>query len=188
MGGDDRAHGRARTVKCGYENRLSGMPFTPFHLGPAVLMGFILLRYLDLPTFIVASVLVDLEPLAVLVFGLPGPLHGFFHSFFGTSVAAALLAWVMLRVRGFLEPVYVFLRLEGDGRPRKSLVAALLGTWSHVLLDAPLYGRMRPFYPFGGNPLFGVDLYLGLGAYRFCLLFGVAGVALFVARYIRARR
>ncbi len=167
---------------------MSGMPFTPFHLGPAVLMGFILLRYLDLPTLIVASVLVDLEPLTVLVFGLPGPLHGFFHSFLGASVAAALLAWVMLRVRGFLTPVYAYLRLEGDRRPRRFLVAARLGTWTHVLLDAPLYGDLRPFYPLGGNPLLGVDLYLGLGVYRFCLLPGVAGVALFVARYIRARR
>lgn len=151
------------------------------------MMGFILLRYLDLPTLIVASVLVDLEPLAVLVFGLPGPLHGFFHSFLGASVAAALLAGVMLRVRGFLEPAYVFLRLEGDGRPRRFLVSALMGTWLHVLLDAPLYGDLRPFYPLGGNPLLGVDLYLGLGVYRFCLLFGVVGVALFVSRFLWAR-
>ncbi len=90
------------------------MPFTPFHLGPAVLIGFILLRYTDLPTLIVASVLVDLEPLAVLVFGLPGPLHGFFHSFLGASVAAAVLTWAMLRVREFLKPAYAFLGLEGD--------------------------------------------------------------------------
>jgi len=165
-----------------------GMPFTPFHLGPALLIGFILLRYLDLPTFFVASVLVDLEPLAVLVFGLPGPLHGFFHSFLGASVAAVLLAVVMSRVRGFLEPVYVFLRLEGDRRPRRFLVAALLGTWSHVLLDSPLYWDIRPFYPLRSNPLFGVDLYLGLGVYRFCFLSGVVGVALFVARYLWARR
>ena len=155
------------------------MPFTPFHLGPAVLIVFILMRYLDLPTFIVASVLVDLEPLAVLVFGLPGPLHGFFHSFLGASVVAVLLAWGMLRVRGFLAPVYSFLRLEGDWRIRSFLVAALLGTWSHVLLDAPLYGDLRPFIPLGGNPLLGVDLYLGLGVYRFCLLSGMVGVALF---------
>ena len=161
------------------------MPFTLFHLGPALLMGFILRGYLDLPTFIVASVLVDLEPLAVMVFGLPGPLHGFFHSFLGASVAAVLLAVVMSRVREFLEPVYVFLRLEGD---RRFLVAALLGTWSHVLLDAPLYGEMRPFYPFGGNPFLGVDLYLGLGAYRFCLLSGVVGIALFIFRYLWAQR
>ena len=167
---------------------MSGMPFTPFHLGPAVLIGFILLGYLDLPTFIVASVLVDLEPLAVLVFGLPGPLHGFFHSFLGASVVAVLLAVVVSRVRGFLEPVYVFLRLDGDRRPQRFLVAALLGTWSHVLLDAPLYGEMRPFYPLGGNPFLGVDLYLGLGVYRFCFLSGVVGVALFVFRFLWARR
>jgi membrane-bound metal-dependent hydrolase YbcI (DUF457 family) len=164
------------------------MPFTPFHLGPAVLIGFILLGYLDLPTFIVASVLVDLEPLAVLVFGLPGPLHGFFHSFLGASVAAVLLAVVMARVRGSLGFLGGFL---GSGERRGSrgfLVAALLGTWSHVLLDAPLYGEMRPFYPLGGNPFLGVDLYLGLGVYRFCFLSGVVGVALFVFRFLWARR
>ena len=151
------------------------------------MIGFFVLGYLDLPTFVVASVLVDLEPLAVLVFGLPGPLHGFFHSFLGASVAAVLLAVVMLRVRGFLEPVYVFLRVEGGRGPWRFLVAALLGTWSHVLLDAPLYGDLRPFYPLGGNPLFGVDLYLGLGAYRFCLLSGVVGSALLILRFLRTR-
>ena len=165
-----------------------GMPFTPFHLGPAVLMGFILLGYLDLPTFIVASVLVDLEPLAVLVFGLPGPLHGFFHSFLGASVAAVLLAVVVSRVRGSLGFLDGFLGPGERRGPRGFLVAALLGTWSHVLLDAPLYGEMRPFYPFGGNPFLGVDLYLGLGVYRFCFLSGVAGVALFVFRFLWARR
>jgi membrane-bound metal-dependent hydrolase YbcI (DUF457 family) len=164
------------------------MPFTPFHLGPAVLIGFILLEYLDLPTLIMASVLIDLEPLMVLIFGLPGPLHGFFHSLLGASVAATLLAGVISRVRGFLEPVYAFLRLEGDRRFQRFLISALLGTWSHVLLDAPLYGDLRPFYPLGGNPLFGVDLYLGLGAYRFCLLSGVAGVTLFASRYLRTRK
>jgi len=163
------------------------MPFTPFHLGPAVLVGFILLRYIDLPTLIVASVLVDLEPLMVLVFGLPGPLHGFFHSFLGASLAAILLAAVMSRARRFLEPVYAYLRLEGGRESWRFLVSALLGTFSHVLLDAPLYGLMRPLYPLGGNPLFGADLYLGLGAYRFCLLSGMAGFVLFVSRYLRAR-
>lgn len=166
---------------------MSGMPFTPLHLGPAVLIGFILLRYLELPTFIVASVLVDLEPLMILVLGLPGPLHGFFHSLLGASVAAAMLAGVMLSVRGSLEPVYMFLRLEGDGRHRRFLVAALLGTWSHVLLDAPLYGDLRPFYPFGGNPFLGVDQYLGLGVYNFCVLSGVIGLALFISRIFWAR-
>ncbi len=165
-----------------------GMPFTPFHLGPALLVGFILLGYLDLPTFMVASVLVDLEPLAVLVFGLPYPLHGFFHSFLGASVAAALLAVVMSRARGSLGFLDGFFGPGERRGTRGFLVAALLGAWSHVLLDAPLYGELRPFYPFGGNPFLGVDLYLGLGAYRFCLLSGVVGIALFIFRYLWARR
>ena len=46
------------------------MPFTPLHLGPALFFGMVLLRYIDLPTFLVANVIVDIEPLVILTLGL----------------------------------------------------------------------------------------------------------------------
>ena len=42
------------------------MPFTPFHLGPALGFGLPLRNYLHVPTFLVASILVDVEPFVVL--------------------------------------------------------------------------------------------------------------------------
>ncbi|NOQ38614.1 hypothetical protein GQ472_07065, partial [archaeon] len=64
------------------------MPFTPFHLGPALFLGLVFFRYLNLPAFLIANVIVDVEPFVVLLFGLDYPLHGFFHSFLGGSLIA----------------------------------------------------------------------------------------------------
>ncbi|MFW9956308.1 MAG: hypothetical protein ACFFD3_17330 [Candidatus Thorarchaeota archaeon] len=52
------------------------MPFTPYHFGPALLIGVVLLPVVDLSTIIVASVVLDLEPLAVLLYGIFGAPTG----------------------------------------------------------------------------------------------------------------
>ena len=48
------------------------------HLGPALLFGLILFNYFDFPTFLIANIIVDIEPLTVILLGLDSPLHGFF--------------------------------------------------------------------------------------------------------------
>ena len=35
-------------------------------------------------------------------------------------------------------------------------MSAVMGTWFHVLLDAPLYTDIRPFFPCDANPLYGL--------------------------------
>ncbi|MCK4239253.1 MAG: hydrolase, partial [Candidatus Lokiarchaeota archaeon] len=75
------------------------MPLTPFHLGPGLLIGLILLNFIDFPTFLIASVIVDVEPFIVILFDLDYPLHGFCHSFLGGTIIAFLLAAVMSKIR-----------------------------------------------------------------------------------------
>ena len=67
------------------------MPFTPFHLGPALGLGLPLRRYMHVPTFIVASVILDVEPFLVLQFGLNYPLHGYLHTFLASLFVGFLL-------------------------------------------------------------------------------------------------
>ena len=64
------------------------MPVTPLHLGPSLWIGLILFKFLDFMSFLLASVIVDVEPFLVMFFGLRYPLHGFFHSFVGGSIVA----------------------------------------------------------------------------------------------------
>ena len=87
------------------------MPFTPFHWGPGLLFGLLLLGYMDLPTLFVSSVIVDVEPLLVLTLNLQYPLHGYLHTFLGGTILAFVLALAMSRVRGSLEPLMSFLKL-----------------------------------------------------------------------------
>ena len=152
------------------------MPFTPFHLGPALGLGLPLRRYLHVPTFLVASVVVDVEPLLVLVLGLRYPLHGYLHTFLFASLTGLVLGYVTFSLDEVLRPIYRALRLvtEGSQGRKAFMVTGVLGTAFHVLLDSPLYGDIRPFYPFTQNPFY----YPGLSSevYSFCVWTGVFGI------------
>ena len=92
------------------------MPFTPFHFGPALGFGLPLRRYIHLPTFIVANVIVDLEPFLVIVLGLIGkyPLHGYLHTFILAFPLGIALAYVMFLLEGFFQPIYKALLLKPE--------------------------------------------------------------------------
>jgi len=128
------------------------MPFTPFHFGPAALIGLPLKRWIDIPVFVLANVVVDFEPLAVMVFNLEYPLHGYFHTFlFGGLIG---LIWGLAAYP--LKPVFAFLmRIFGlSYKPTllKMMLSGLLGIWLHVFIDSILYDEMNPFWPMAGNP------------------------------------
>jgi hypothetical protein len=57
------------------------VPLTPFRLGLGLFLGLLLINYIDFPTFLVASIMVDVGPIMVLIFDLDYPLHDFFRSF-----------------------------------------------------------------------------------------------------------
>ncbi|MCD2205132.1 hypothetical protein [Halobacterium sp. KA-6] len=67
------------------------MPVTPFHLGPALLLGVVVYMWLDLPALLVGSVVVDVRA-ALVVFGpLKPPIHGILTTFVGGTIIAGLL-------------------------------------------------------------------------------------------------
>ncbi|KKN18678.1 hypothetical protein LCGC14_0953460 [marine sediment metagenome] len=87
------------------------MPFTLYHFGPGLLIGLIFLSFIDLPTFLIASLIVDIEPFLVLFFNLNYPLHGFFHSFLGGTIIALILTVIMIKIREFFTPIMSLIRL-----------------------------------------------------------------------------
>jgi len=158
------------------------MPFTPFHLGPALLFGLLLLSYVDFPTFLVASVIVDIEPFLVLTLDLNYPLHGFLHSFLGGTLLAFLLATAMSQVRSILSPLMSFLKLEKKLSFKSILSASLFGVYLHILLDSPLYSDIRPFYPFDFNPFLSNSMFIGFEVYTLCVLSFIVGAAIYAIR------
>ncbi|MCW3992360.1 MAG: hypothetical protein NWE79_06605 [Candidatus Bathyarchaeota archaeon] len=168
------------------------MPFTPLHLGPALFFGMVLLRYIDLPTFLVANVIVDIEPFVILTLGLYRvdslglPLHGLLHTFLGGTFVALLLAFVMTRTRELTASLMRRIGMEQKQGARSIYAAALSGVYLHILLDSRLYTDIKPFYPFSFNP-FLASMRAAFEIWWFCVVTGLIGVTLFVFRLARAR-
>jgi membrane-bound metal-dependent hydrolase YbcI (DUF457 family) len=132
------------------------VPFTPFHLGPHTLAGLPVSRGIDLPVFILANVFIDIEPLAIMIFDLPYPLHGIMHSFLISLAILVPLSIACFRFRDLFSKVMLFLRLPYNPGLVKMIVSGILGGWLHILTDAPLYADIRPLYPLTSNPFYGL--------------------------------
>jgi len=153
------------------------MPLTPYHLGPGFLLGLLFFKWLDVVAVLVGSVILDLEPLILLVTGVALPLHGIFHTHVAAgliSVPTSVLLWYLHRLtRGTTR----FFCLEQNFGPRRIYTSCLVGTISHVFLDSFLYIEMNPFYPILGNPFYG---YLASSlVYDSCMYAGIAGLVIY---------
>ena len=158
------------------------MPFTPFHFGPGLLIGLLFLSFIDFPAFLIASVIVDIEPFSVLVFNLDYPLHGFFHSFLGGTIIALILTVIMTKVRKFFTPIMSFFKIEQEISFKKILLASLLGIYIHILLDSPIYTDIRPFFPLDFNPFYRTTSLPGLLETMMCVWCFIAGLIVYIIR------
>jgi membrane-bound metal-dependent hydrolase YbcI (DUF457 family) len=158
------------------------MPFTPYHFGPALFIGVLLFPFIDLATIMVASVILDLEPLAVILFDLQMPLHAFFHTYLGATIVACVLSVLLYPFRKYLNEIVSFFGLKQESSMRHIISASLIGTYSHVLLDSFLYSEMNPFFPLLGNPFVGL---LGFGfMYNLCVVLGLVGFFIYLLRVL----
>lgn len=132
------------------------MPFTPYHLGFALLIGYFFRRRVHWPTFILASVVVDLEPFLVFTGVLQRyPLHGYMHTFLFGSLCGVLLGYAMYVTRKMHAGLFKRLALvENEIGPAGYLVGGVAGWDLHILMDSPLYTDIKPFYPVQTNPLY----------------------------------
>ncbi len=157
------------------------MPFTLFHLGPALAVGLPLRKYVHLPTFIVANVVLDVEPLLVMLFRLNYPLHGYLHTFLSAIAVGLLLGYVMFHFERPLKGFYFKFQLETNKTlPLKSfLLAGVSGTALHVLFDSLLYSEMHPLFPYLANPMLSYHLST-LSVYMICVWLGILGITYYI--------
>ena len=143
------------------------MPFTPFHMGPALAVKAVCGRHFSIPIFAFTQVAIDSEVLVGYSFRRDLSYHKVMHTIAG-GTAAAILALALLNP--VIRPgARLWNRLTGARaesiwymEPRVSASAAIVsafgGAWSHVLLDAPTHSHMEPMAPMArGNPFDGVS-------------------------------
>jgi membrane-bound metal-dependent hydrolase YbcI (DUF457 family) len=160
------------------------MPFTPYHFGPSGLIGLLLLKWVDFPTILIAGVIIDIEPFLVLMFNLSYPLHGFFHSFLGASIVAIPLILIMRYLRGYLSAFMEPFKLKQDVTLRSIALGAFIGAFSHILLDAPIYVEMNPFFPIVGNPFLINNGFINMQISMFCIFCFLGALLTYCIRLI----
>lgn len=160
------------------------MPFTPFHLGPGALFKAIGGRHFSFMVFGGSQVMMDIEPLIGLIQDKP-ILHGYTHTLAGAlliGLAAALIgkpisAWV-LRLLDIAHHRLTW---------RASFAGALLGTFSHIVLDAVMHSDINPWWPLvQGNGLLKI---IPIGSlHLLCIGLGVLSGAAIAVRAQRQRK
>ena len=165
------------------------MPFTPYHFGPSACIALPLRKYIDIPVFILANVVIDFEPLAVILLDLNYPLHGYFHTFLVGTVVA--LVWGLIAYSGkiILQRLMKLFHVSYETNLGKMLLSATLGIWFHILLDGQLYTDIQPFWPLKANPLYGLLCYNTV--YLICKISFIPAFVLYiiaVASHVRKKR
>lgn len=163
------------------------MPFTPYHMGPGILVKALLRGSFSLMAFGWTQVIMDVQPLIVMLTN-KGTLHGFTHTYAGAAGIALFAAVTGKYLAQFA------LRLGPRSSRRViaipwavAFVSAFIGSFSHVALDSFIYTDIQPLAPFSGaNRLFG--LVSAPALHDLCAYSGLAGVGIYFAvSYLQSR-
>jgi len=155
------------------------MPFTPFHMGPGILIKAMLQGSFSLMVFGWSQIVMDLQPLFVLLTG-EGHIHGFSH----TYVGATLLAIFSALSGKYLSELG--LKLIGIAKKHNPIEitwwvafgSAFIGTYTHVVLDSIMHSDVEPFYPLSqANNMLGLISVSQL--HQFCLYSALVGAAIY---------
>ena len=164
------------------------MPFTPFHMGPGLLLKSLLQGYFSVIIFGWAQVLMDIQPLVAIITG-KGKLHGFSHTYIGATLIALFAAytgrWIYCWCMRFVAQDFTPYQRQLFAVPVQlktgiCIVSAGIGSLSHVLLDSIMHPDLEPFFPVNlDNHLV---LLISIGTlYKLCVYTGLAGAVFYFA-------
>lgn len=164
------------------------MPFTPFHMGAALIVKPGLNKHFSVITFGIAQVAMDIEPGIGMLIGAE-VLHGPSHTIVGALIIALLVILVAPCICNFIlrrwnrEVEHYNLPWLVEAWPVSKaavIFGAFFGTLSHVLLDSLMHHDMRPLFPFlDANPLIGLIPHDEI--YQLCAIAGVLGAMVWIA-------
>lgn len=145
-------------------------------------------KLIHLPTFLVANVIIDIEPLLVWRLHLDYPVHGFFHTFLAAVLVGTLLGYFMYWLEPFFHNVYSALKLVPEHRLSlyQFIAAGVTGIVLHVVLDSMVYTDITPLYPLQTNPFYTPDSMNTV--VDFCVKSFIVGLVFYIIVLIREYR
>ncbi len=126
------------------------MPCTPYHFGPSGFVALILRKYIDVPVFILANVIVDIE---VLLYD-HWPIHRYVHTLLIGALAGILWGLAAYPFRNLFKKIMQVFHVPYKTGFWKMLISGVLGVWFHVLIDAVYHWDVNIFWPSKVKPLY----------------------------------
>jgi len=135
------------------------MPFTPYHFGPSGFVGLLFRRWIDVPVFIAANILIDIEVFADQYIQPGWPVHQLwhFHTLLIGGLAGAIFGFLVYYIRPFrwlCEKFMALIGLPGKTTLLSMVLAGLLGAWLHVFIDSFYHYDIQIFWPHRDNTIF----------------------------------
>lgn len=165
------------------------MPFTPYHFGPSAFIGLLFRRWIDLPVFILANIVVDVEVLMIWFFHLGFPRHRYCHTFLVGACVGLAFGLAAYPFRCLFAKGMNLLRIPYKTSFYKMIASGVLGIWLHVIIDGLCHLDVRMFWPSRYILVLKLQNYHGLNKMIHdiklaCLLFFVPAIVLYVAEAI----
>lgn len=173
------------------------MPITPFHLGPGLFFGMILVKYINLLAFLFGNIVLDIEPLSMVLYNINYayrfyPHHGFIHTILGAFLVSLLSALLLKEFQQKIKKLlskFPNLNLaqiwKGDSGFSKIFLSVFLGTLTHLTFDCFMHYDVFPFWPSKLNPF--LKLLSNQQIYSICIASGILGIILLVL-YLKRKR
>ena len=130
------------------------MPYTPYHFGPSGFVALVFKKYIDIPVFVLANVVVDVEVLVINLLGLGWPVHRYCHTLLIGAAVGVVWALAAYPLRNLFKKIMTVLRLPYQTSLRRMLISGVLGAWLHVLVDSVYHYDVRLFWPNRIRPLY----------------------------------
>jgi len=130
------------------------MPYTPLHFGPSGFIALTFRKWLDVPVFVLANVIVDIEVLVIILFGIGLPRHRYCHTLLIGAAVGVVWGLAAYLLRNFFKKIMQIFHVPYKTGFWKMLVSGVLGAWFHVVIDAIYHEDVRMFWPSSATPLY----------------------------------
>ena len=123
------------------------MAFTPYHFGPSGFIGLVFGKWIDLPVFVLANVIVDVEVLVIGILGLEWPAHRYCHTLLIGAIVGALWGVAAYPMRHFFKKMMTVFYIPYKTSLFQMIISGILGVWLHVLIDGIYHSDVRILWP-----------------------------------------
>ncbi len=131
------------------------MPFTPLHMGPALVLKSVVGASFSLTVFGWSQIVMDIQPLIVML-TKSGHIHGWSHTI-GGATSLGLFAAVTAKYLSTIGLSIIRWQRFLPIRWKTAFISSFIGTYSHILIDAIMHVDVSPLYPLSdANPLHGI--------------------------------